>query len=134
APLLAALLNGALSVWVSREASDGLVRRTFLAWNSVLAIWNLCIAIVFNLNDPVAALIYYKWIRAVVVVFIAPCFLHFVVAVTETNQDSTNVWVIRFGYASIPIFAIIAISTDFFIQSVRLYYWGYYPLAGPGNW
>ena len=47
-PFLAAVLNLVLMAWVTTQGAPGLVRRTFLLWNTSVFLWNASIAVGYS--------------------------------------------------------------------------------------
>ncbi len=133
-PILAAVLNATLVFWVYSHAPAGLVRRTFLFWNCWLGLWNLGVAVGYALPDASTSYLWYRWVGAVVVRFIAPLFLHFVIAITDTADQKWNRRLLAIAYALGFLFACVGGMTSFLMRGAVPFYWGYYPLAGNGEW
>src|SRR4051812_26580458 len=115
-PFLAGLLNFALAFWVGQQAPSGCVRRTFCLWNLSLGFWNLGIAGGYVMSNVLDALLWYRLVVATAVRLIAPFFLHFAVAITETGDSLKNRWAIRLAYANAVVFLVIGGATPFFIK------------------
>ncbi len=132
-PLLAVCLNFTLVYWVYQKAIPGLVRRMFLFWNSWLGLWNLGIAVGYVLPEAHMAYGWYKGISSTVIALIAPFFLHFVAAITESSDVRTR-WVVRVGYGLGFGLSVTGALTSLLMKGVCRYFWGFYPLAGQGEW
>src|SRR5258708_5813582 len=126
-PLLAALLNFVLVIWVYAQAPPGRIRQTFLIWNFNMGLWDLGIAGGYLLTDAHAALVWYVVMVTSVVRFIAPFFLQFVVAITEGWDAPENRRAIQAAYAAAFLFLILGLTMpSYFIRDVKNHYWGYY--------
>src|SRR5258708_21557334 len=128
-PVLAALLNFWLVLWIYRQAPPSPVRRTFLFWTTWVGMWNLGLGIGYMLQDEHLAHVWYRFYAPTVVRFITPLFLHFVVAVTDSENSGVNRWAIRLAYFGASVFAFLDIATPYFIIGAKHYFWGYYPLT-----
>src|SRR5258708_37467109 len=95
APFIAAILNFVLVLWVFLQAPAGRIRRTFIAWNIVLGIWNLVVMVGYVLPTAELASWWYKWIAAPPTRFIAALFLDFVTALTGEEENSQSRRVVR---------------------------------------
>ncbi len=132
-PALAALLNIALLGWVFSSAPRGAVRRSFLRWTLWLGLWNAWLTIGYNLSDAQEAFVWYKYFGAVIVRLLAPLFLHFIIAVTNSADKAINRRILQLAYASGIMFAVMDASTPWLMAGVRHYFWGYYPVAAKGD-
>ena len=132
-PLLAACLNFTLVYWVYRHAPSGAVRRAFLFWNGWLGLWNLGIAVGYMLPDAQSAYYWYKGVSSTVIAWIAPFFLHFVAAITESTEPQTR-RMIRVGYGIGLSLSLVGALTPLLMKNVTRYFWGFYPIAGKGEW
>ena len=133
-PLVGTVLNGVLVLWVYSRTGPSLVRRTFLAWNVCLGLWNAGLAVGYALPDVPSATLWYKYLSIFVVRTYVPLFLHFVAAITDTaNQPKTRL-MLWFAYLSAAFFSVTGIWTSWWMGPAWHYDWGYYPLAGPYEW
>jgi len=134
-PLLAALLNFGLMVWVYAEAPKGIIRRTFLMWTLWIGLWNLMIGGGYLFSDIHQAYLWYKVLSACVVMFLTPLFLHFVMAVTGSLQKSRHRKYLYIAYATAIVFGVLVAATPLIMtEGLTRYYWGYYPIAGKIEW
>jgi two-component system NtrC family sensor kinase len=133
-PVLAAFLNLALVVWIYAQGLEGRTRLIFILWNLALGLWNASIAIGYLITDPQAAFAWYKATIPLAIGFISPLFLHFVIELTESDSQKYR-RAIFLGYLSGLLFAIGGSCTSLLMNGqVKRYFWGFYPLAGNGQW
>lgn len=128
-PLLAALLNFFLVLWVYRHSDGGPIRRSFMVWSFWQGLWSLSIVIGYSMIEAHHALTWYRWVSSVVVRFLGVFFLQFVVNLTQ-SEDRPGVHrnlVVAYGFAA--LFALGGM-TPYLVRSVHYFHWGYYPLAG----
>jgi len=97
-----------------------------LSWS--VAHWLLGYAFAYCTTDPRKALAFARF-AYVGVVFIPTFFLHFMCEFLKIRSRVT----LLFAYG-ISIIFLYVIQQDYFMNGVRLFYWGYYPKAGPWYW
>jgi signal transduction histidine kinase len=134
APAVAAVLNFILAGWVRLRAPQGSVRFTFILWNLWLGLWNVGIAVGYELPNAAAATEWYKLVSALAVCYIAPSFLHFVFAFTDTGKSRADRWALRFAYGSAAVFTVMGFTGQSLLGRAVHFYWGFYPLAGRLEW
>lgn len=130
-PFIAGLLNLSLILWVYLRAPAGLLRRIFILWNIEFAIWNFSMAVGYTLPNMQTVCTWYQWTIPVSIAWIAPCFFHFVVIVTESSNRIIR-RTLPLAYASGFIFAVFGTGTRFMIRQIVPFSWGFYPIGGPG--
>jgi signal transduction histidine kinase len=133
-PLLATVLNITIAFWVFSYAAPGPVRRTFFMWNLWLGLWNGGVVAAYLMMDAESAFVLYRMISSVVVRFLAPLFLHFVLAFTDSLEERGNRKILYAAYGSSFVFAVVGYFTPLLMTHVVHYSWGYYPLAGKAEW
>lgn len=134
-PLIGALLNFFLILWVFQQSAPGLVRQTFTLWTLCLGLWNLGVAIGSQMPNADTASFWYALISCAVVRFIAPLFLHFVAAITGRENEPRTRQFLVFAYFSGLFFSLTGIWTTWWLEAQAYHFhWGYYPVAGRYEW
>src|SRR5258708_19797353 len=110
-PVLAALLNFWLVLWIYRQAPPSPVRRTFLFWTTWVGMWNLGLGIAYILQDEHLAHVCYSFYAPTVVPFITPLFLHYVLAFTVSQNSSFNPFPFRLPHFTPSVFPLINFPT-----------------------
>ncbi|HVO33134.1 MAG TPA: ATP-binding protein [Elusimicrobiota bacterium] len=127
---MAALLNFGTNIWVYTQAPAGPLRRRFLWWNSWVGLWSLGLGVGYLLGDARQASVWYRIYSPIVIRFIAPLFLHFIIVLTETSEIPLHRWALRLAYSGAIAFAVMDASTNWLTAGAHRYYWGFYPQAG----
>jgi signal transduction histidine kinase len=132
-PLGAALLNFALIIWIYLQAPAGPLRRAFIAWTAALGLWNLGLGIGYLIETEEAAYRWYKLYTPIGVRFITPLFLHFVLVLTGEGEKRLHRTILAIAYGVSVGFAVLDISTPYFVVGARQFFWGYYPVPGKAD-
>ncbi len=124
--LFTAILSLALGVFVLRRNKAN-VNLTFALWCFLTGYWQVCWTVLFNVNDPGAALTLAR-LGYSGITFIPIVFFHFV---AEFVPNPALKKFLRLFYAVGGIFLLLIWSSEWYIAGVYRYDWGYYPRAGP---
>jgi len=127
-PAVTAVVLMAFAIVISVTRSS----RTGMAIFSVCmaaAAWQITRVFMYLAVDPATAL---NWARVgcAAVAFIAPAVYHFVDTILESANHRKFVSVVARVLA--VIFAVLAVTTNFLIDGVQKYWWGFYPIYNIG--
>ncbi len=128
-PCIAAFLNLGLGVLALERSPRNAVHRAFAAWNFGMAVWNFNNFLLYTTPDPIAALNHTIWSRDVMV-FIYALFFHFILRFID-DQKPLHRSLLMLAYATGALFALANHRDGLFIQGLKSFYWGFYPIAGP---
>jgi signal transduction histidine kinase len=127
-PLLGAIFNLVLSVFVLGSDRRSRLNQVFFWWGLCITIWNFGTYLLFRAGNPAEA---YQWAKLMQfgVIFIPVTMLHLCLLLTGCRPGRWLVGVYLFH-------AALAVSNvfDYFIQSARNVGYAYYSVAGPGFW
>jgi len=101
------------------------LNRLFFGCASSLALWTFGYFLMYMTRDPASGLFYAR-LGYLGVVFIPTFFLHFVLEFLNFKRERLLIG----AYIFSGIFLIIS-RFNIFISGVYLYFWGFYPKAGP---
>ena len=127
-PLLAAVVNFALLLFVLTRDRRSLLNRVFLLWGISMTSWNLGTFFMFRVQDPTAAEFWARF-QHFGLIFLPLSLLHLSMLISQIRVP-------RLLAALYVWFGLLALSnfTDFFITGARESGWAFYAIAGPGYW
>src|SRR3989338_3201943 len=124
-PLMAAGLTLMLGFFVLRRSPKEKLSRLFFRFTLTIFIWLFVFALGYSITSPKLALTFFRaayW----GVVFIPVLCLHFHLEFLGIYKPK----VIRILYLISSIFLLFT-PTPYFFKSVKHFFWGFYPQAGP---
>ncbi len=127
-PWLVGLLIGALGTTLLIRERGSKVSLALWLFTTSLAVWLLCVGVLYSTLHESLAL---WWAKATLlgVVFIPTTILAFTLTVVQRlDQFRAVVWG---SLAASGFFGITVLATDHFIAGLYRYRWGYYPRYGP---
>jgi PAS domain S-box-containing protein len=127
-PWLVGLLIGALGTTLLIRERGSKVSLALWLFTTSLAVWLLCVGVLYSTLHESLAL---WWAKATLlgVVFIPTTLLAFTLTVVQRlDQFRAVVWG---SVAASGFFGITVLATDHFIAGLYRYQWGYYPRYGP---
>jgi len=127
-PWLVGLLIGALGTTLLIRERGSKVSLALWLFTTSLAVWLLCVGVLYSTLHESLAL---WWAKATLlgVVFIPTTILAFTLTVVQRlDQFRAVVWG---SLAASGFFGITVLATDHFIAGLYRYQWGYYPRYGP---
>ncbi len=127
-PWLVGLLIGALGTTLLIRERGSKVSLALWRFTTSLAVWLLCVGVLYSTLHESLAL---WWAKATLlgVVFIPTTILAFTLTVVQRlDQFRAVVWG---SLAASGFFGITVLATDHFIAGLYRYHWGYYPRYGP---
>ena len=126
-PFLTAVAILLLGVWVVLLEERSRVSLLFFTVSLTTGTWLFCISFMYCATDPATARWWAK-LTYLGVAFIPAAVYHFTVAVLHLEERCKR-WVpVNWALSALLLLAIL--STDAFINRMRHYWWGYYPLYG----
>ncbi|MEK6749885.1 MAG: ATP-binding protein [Pseudomonadota bacterium] len=125
-PVVVAFYFLLLGAAVLAQAKSHRAARPFLAMCATTFVWQMSWAVLFQQTDP-AVIKPLITLGYLFIIFLPTTLYHFLVAMAELRTERKYVY---FSYALAMVLAVIAITTDWFVDGYYLYYWGPYPKAG----
>lgn len=126
APLVAAIINTFLGVFVFTQSPRSHANRVYLPFSLGLAFWNIGVLLMFFAESPEVALTISRALH-LPVIFLLFFLIHIVLLIFDIKIRK----VYYLGY-TIPIALGAFTFTDFIIQDVKYSGYSYYGVAGPG--
>jgi signal transduction histidine kinase len=128
APLLGAICNLCLSVFVLRGDRRSRLNQVFFCWGLCIATWNACTYALFRATTEAEALPWASFLQYAVI-FIPVLSLHLSLVLAQVSAPRTLavLYVVHVGLA-------IMNATGQFIAGVRPVGYAWYSVAGPGFW
>jgi len=115
----------ALGLFVLFRNPRVLLNRLFAGCAASLALWTFGYSLMYLTRNPVKALFYAR-LGYLGVVFIPTFFLHFVLEFLGLERKR----LVAAAYGVTVLFLVVS-RFDLFISGVYVYFWGFYPKAGP---
>ena len=129
--ILVSLLIFSIGLFILFQTKKSVKNIAFFLLCSSLSFWLFTMGFVYCSNNPQAALLWYKYFTFLGVVSIMPNAYLFSAASSGLLKKQRN-FVIA-SYFVTCTFYILALTTDKFIVSPKLYFWGHYPHYEPLN-
>lgn len=125
-PLIGAIFNFALSIFVLANNRRSRLNQVFFAWGLCITAWNFGAYALFRAPDPAVAALSAKYMLFGVI-FIPVTLLHLSLLLTGTRPGRGLIlaYVLHGGLAAMHVAGL-------FIQGVRHVGYAYYSIAGPG--
>ncbi len=129
--ILVSMLIFSIGLFILLQAKKLIKNFAFFLLCASLSLWLFSMGFVYFSNNPQTAILWYKYFTFFGVVNIMPSAYLFSVAFSGLLKKQRN-----FVFAAFLIsfiFYLLALTTDKFITSPNLYFWGYYPHYEPLN-
>ncbi|MBT5856661.1 hypothetical protein HOH87_08540 [bacterium] len=125
-PFLSAIYFLVLGGYVLSKGWQCRKNITFFLLGVTTFFWQVSIAVLFYVSNPELAYIAAKS-GYFIIFFLPTCFFHFLVEVSEENQNRKWVYL---SYSIAALMALLDMSNNLFVSGIYSYPWGYYPKAG----
>ncbi|HEX8372262.1 MAG TPA: ATP-binding protein [Chthoniobacterales bacterium] len=128
APLIGAICNLLLSVFIIAQDPRSKTNRVFFAWGLCISVWNVGTFMLFRTSSAEAALTWARFLQFGVI-FIPVTLLHLSLLVAQVHPGRWLIgcYLFQAGLAALN-------CTDLFISGVRYVGYAWYSVAGPGFW
>ncbi len=129
--MVVSILIFSIGLFILFQAKKLIKNVAFFLLCASLSLWLFTTGFVYFSDNPQTALLWYKYFTFFGVVSIMPSAYLFSVASSGRLKEQRNfvIGVFLLSY----IFYLLALTTDKFITSPELYFWGYYPHYKPLN-
>lgn len=128
-PFLSSLFLLFLSLFVYVKQSSSPINRAFSRFTFYPFIWLFSYGVSYSTTTEQQAFIWLK-IGYTGVILIPVGFYHFVYAFLNLKSQRTQKIILIFSYIVSFLFIYFLWKTDYFVNSLYRYFWGYYPKAG----
>jgi signal transduction histidine kinase len=128
-PLIGAILNGTLAIFVLLQNPRALVARVYCLLGLSLAVWNFGTFWMFRVTDESSALFWARFLQfGVIFIPITLCHISFLVAQVPISKRILQV------FYAVHILLFLSNFTPFFLAGVRKVSYAWYSVAGTGFW
>jgi signal transduction histidine kinase len=128
APLIAAICNLLLTLFVFGRNVRATINRVFFFWGISVTVWNVGTYFLFRVDNAADALLWARFLQFGVI-FIPITLFHLSLLIAQVRAGKWIYWLYAFH-------GLLALSNCFglFISGVRSVGYAYYSVAGPGFW
>ena len=123
---ITALLSLGLGIFILARNPTSKLNCTFATWCLLTFYWQTCWTILFNVQDRFVADLLARFGYSGII-FIPIVFFHFVVEFTKARSERFLSYLF---YILGGVFATSVWTTNYFVNGIYQYSWGYYPRAG----
>lgn len=125
-PALVSALFLGYGLYVVAEKGFTRVSGSFFMLCIATFFWQATWAVLFQVRDPAIALWLAKF-GYLLIIFLPTTLYHFLAEISRRHHEMRAVYV---SYAFASVLAISDVGTDWFVNGLHAYFWGFYPKAG----